>query len=179
MHKVFVSYRHKNEKNYPIDFDYKCKIKLDNLFYGKYINKSVQFGEYDPDNSAEYIKRLIREEKITDSSVIIVLCGPETWSRKHVDWEIYAGLSNTGGNSGLIGVILPNHQEFEKEEISKELLPKRLVDNIISGYASLFKWDYFINNYEKVIEDAFNNRILKKNKIDNSSVQMKNNKHID
>ena len=64
---------------------------------------------YDPDDSDEYIKRLIREDKISDSSVIVVLVGNNTKNRKHVDWEIYAGLrASINGNAGLIGIMLPS-----------------------------------------------------------------------
>ena len=70
-------------------------------------------GEYDPDKSDEYIKRLIREDKVSDSSVVIVLVGPNTRKRKHVDWEIYAGLrSSVNGSYGLVGIMLPELNEL-------------------------------------------------------------------
>ena len=99
-HKVFISFYHHDDEKYKECIEY--------LFDDKIINKSVSDGEFDSNNKDEYIKRLIRENKITDSSIIIVLVGRNTKRRKHVDWEIYAGLRRSiYGSSALIGVILP------------------------------------------------------------------------
>ncbi len=99
-HKVFISFYHHDDQVY--------KNYIDRYLSSNIINKSVMEGEYCTDNSDEYIKRLIREDKISDSSVVVVLVGPNTKNRKHVDWEIYAGLRpSINGNSGLIGIFLP------------------------------------------------------------------------
>lgn len=71
-HKVFVSFYHKDDQKYK---DY-----IDKYLSGNIINKSVSDGEYDPDNCDEYIKRLIREDKVSDASVvekllILISCG--------------------------------------------------------------------------------------------------------
>ena len=66
-HKVFISFYHKDDQAY--------KEYIDKYLSGNIINKSVVDGEYSTDNSDEYIKRLIREDKISDSSVIVVLVG--------------------------------------------------------------------------------------------------------
>lgn len=147
-HKVFISFYHEDDQRY--------KNCLDKMFEDKVINKSVSYGEYDPDDSDEYIKRLIREEKITDSSVIIVLVGKKTRERKHVDWEIYAGLrKSVNGRAGLVGVYLP---EVEDRSDREKFLPKRLKDNVDSGYAEMYDWNEFIDNYEDIIDDAFSNK---------------------
>lgn len=99
-HKVFISFHHANDIQY--------KKKFIEKFGNYFINKSVDEDEYGDVLSDEYVKRLIREDKISDCSVVVVLIGAETYKRKHVDWEIYAGLSGkAGGYSGLIGVLLP------------------------------------------------------------------------
>lgn len=178
-HKTFISYRHKNEHHYPTDEDAKYKRILEGEISSFCINKSVEENEYDTDLSDEYIKRLIREEKISDSSVLIVLCGPETWSRKHVDWEIYAGLRKSiNGQSGLIGVLLPNHPDYHRSHFRADYLPQRLVDNVRSGYANVYDWDYFIKNAHYLIENAFNNRIEKQRCVDNTREQMKYNRSL-
>lgn len=177
-HKIFISYRHKNEKHYPSSIDASYKETLERILEPFCINKSVEENEYDTDLSDEYIKRLIREDKVSDSSVVIVLCGPETWSRKHVDWEIYAGLrASINGRSGLIGVLLPNHPDYNNVFYFSNL-PPRLEDNMKTGYAKLYKWDYFIHNAKTIIEQAFNDRINKSHCADNSREQMKYNKSL-
>lgn len=176
-HKVFISYRHRNERSYPYDADARYKEALERILSLFCINKSVENNEYDTDLSDEYIKRLIRDEKVSDSSVVIVLCGPETWSRKHVDWEIYAGLrSSINGRSGLVGVLLPNHPNYHSYGYSYNNLPPRLADNVKSGYAKIYKWDYFINHAFDIINEAFNDRINKYYRADNSREQMKYNR---
>ena len=178
-HKVFISYRHRNERYYPYDADACYKKELEQRLSLFCINKSVENNEYDTDLSDEYIKRLIREEKVSDSSVIIVLCGPETWSRKHVDWEIYAGLrASVNGRSGLIGVLLPNHPDYVWNNYSYDRIPPRLADNVKSGYANVYKWDCFINHASEIIEKAFEDRVNKYYLADNSREQMKYNKWL-
>lgn len=73
-HKVFISFYHHDDQKYK---DY-----IDRYLSGNIINKSVMNGEYNPDDSDAYIKRLIREEKVSDSSVVVVLVGPNTKKKK-------------------------------------------------------------------------------------------------
>lgn len=164
-HKVFVSFYHKEDQQYK---DY-----IDNFLSQNIINKSVTDGEYDSTNSDQYIKRLIREDKVSDSSVIIVLIGPNTWKRKHVDWEISAGLNaSVNGNSGLIGILLPTYPHIGTN-FSINNLPQRMLDNWNSGYAQLYSWDYAINHFDDIVEKAYFNRVALRNMIDNSRPQMK------
>ncbi len=167
-HKVFVSFYHYDDQDY--------KEYVDHIFMGIVINKSVMNGEYDPDNSDEYIKRLIREDKVSDSSVVLVLVGPNTRKRKHVDWEIYAGLrTSINGNAGLIGVLLPEFPISSGNSYQIEDLPARLADNVRSGYADIYTWSYFIGDFESILDRAFDNRINRKHKIDNTRPQMQRN----
>lgn len=167
-HKVFTSFYHHDDQKY--------KNYIDHYFGNKIINKSVMDGEYDPDNSDLYIKRLIREDKVSNSSVVVVLVGPNTRKRKHVDWEIYAGLrASINGSSGLIGVLLPEFPLSSDNRYSYADLPSRLADNVITGYSDIYLWNDFVNNFESIIDSAFDNRITRKNKIDNSRPQMQRN----
>jgi hypothetical protein len=82
--RVFVSYHHKDEA---------WRREWERLFSGLFINHSVKPGEIDDSNSAEYIKRLIQVDYVTHASAMVVLIGPRTYCRKHVDWEISAALN--------------------------------------------------------------------------------------
>lgn len=167
-HKVFISFYHHDDQAY--------KNYIDKYLSRNIINKSVSDGEYSTDNSDEYIKRLIREEKISDSSVVVVLVGPNTKNRKHVDWEIYAGLrSSVNGNSGLIGIFLPTIRKADNGGYYYADMPARLADNIKSNYADFYDWDYAISNFDAIIEKAFTNRITRRKLIDNSRPQMQKN----
>ena len=167
-HKVFFSFYHKDDQRYK---DY-----IDTFLSDDIINKSVKDGEYNTEISDEYIKRLIREEKISDSSVIVVLVGPNTRKRKHVDWEIYAGLrESVNGSAGLIGVLLPEFALSSDNKYRYEDLPARLGDNVKSGYSDIYTWEYFKDNHLSLIDEAFDNRIKLKEKRDNTRLQMKRN----
>ena len=167
-HKVFVSFYHKDDQ---ADKEY-----IDKYLSGNIINKTVKDDEYSTDNSDEYIKRLIREDKISDSSVVVVLVGPNTKNRKHVDWEIYAGLRpSINGNSGLIGIFLPTVRKADNGGYYYADMPARLADNIKSKYADFYDWDYAISHFDAIIEKAFNNRASRRDLIDNSRPQMQRN----
>jgi hypothetical protein len=162
-HKVFISFYHYDDQTYKDD--------IDNHLSDNIINKSVKSGEYDTDNSDEYIKRLIREDKVSDSSVVVVLVGNNTKKRKHVDWEIYAGLSaSINGSSGLVGILLPTFSGASLEDI-----PARLADNVKSGYAKLYSWNDAVENFDSIIQEAFDSRISKKELMANSRPQKKYN----
>lgn len=164
MHKVFISYYHHDDQYY--------KNYIDLYLSKNIINKSVKAGEYNSDNSDEYIKRLIREDKVSDSSVIVVLIGPNTRKRKHVDWEISAGLNKSvNGCSGLVGILLPELPMIGSEYRPSDM-PGRILDNYFSGYAKLYSWDTAIHNFDDIIEQAFNDRIALKDKVNNSRPQM-------
>ena len=162
-HKVFISFYHYDDQRYRDSFE--------RAFSHLFIIKSVQDGDINTDNSAEYIKRLIQQDYISDSSVCLVLVGTNTWKRKHVDWEISAALNKkVGGHSGLAGILLPEFPLLPDNTYHPSNLPARLYDNAHSNYAKLYKWDWAIEseyNVKSIIETAFKGRemasVLSKN----------------
>jgi len=168
-HKVFISYYHKDDEYY--------RNRFEELFGHLFINKSVEPGDIDTDVSTEYIKRLIQQNYITDTSVLVVLVGPKTYCRKHVDWEISAALSKkVGGYSGLLGLCLPTHPDYGKDRYNADNVPPRLVDNLKSGYAKFYDWIEDGAKIKILIDEAFNNRIEKAHLIDNSRLQFRYNR---
>lgn len=173
-HMVFISYHHDNDDCY--------RKRFEKIFGDIFINKSVQDGEYNEELSADYIKRLIREQKVTSSSVIVVLIGTDTYKRKHVDWEISAGLSNSGGRSGLIGILLPTYYKsvencgLDTNKFNPKTIPLRLYDNYQTNYAKIYKWSTNKNYVKKWIDDAFKRKNNVSLKVDNSRLQFKRNR---
>jgi len=163
-HKVFTSYYHRDDQYYKHEFD--------GAFSHMFINKSVQPGDIATDNSDEYIKRLIQEDYISDASVVVVLVGPNTKSRKHVDWEISAGLNKkTRGYSGLVGILLPSFRLQPNGKYLYADVPPRLADNIKTGYATMYTWDDASTRMKDIIAAAFDGRVSAASKIDNSRIQ--------
>ena len=168
-HKVFISYYHKDDWHY--------RKRFEDLFGHLFINKSVEPGDIDKDNSDEYIKQLIQKDYISGVSVLIVLLGPKTWGRKHVDWEISAALNKkVGGYSGLLGLCLPSHPAYKQKTFKFAYVPPRLVDNINSGYAVIYDWTEIETTMKSWVEQAFKDRVYKTDKIDNSRPQYTNNR---
>lgn len=167
--KVFISYYHEDDEEYRDEFEL--------LFSHLFINKSVCDGEIDVDHSAEYIKRRIHRDYLVDSSVLLILIGPNTWRRKHIDWEISAALSKkVGGYSGLLGLLLPTYPGYKENTYSKETVPPRFLDNLESGYASLFKWTKSEVQIQKYINDAFDRKNTSSNLIVNNRTQFQRNR---
>lgn len=179
-HNLFISFHHKDEA-YKLDFEKN---------HGHhFISKSVQNGDIDPENKDTYTKKLIQEEYISDSSILMAFYGAGTHERKHVDWEISAALSaKVGGHSGFAVMILPTFPVKPFHPVTGEYdvtllfpyLHDRTVANIKSGYAPVYFWGGMYPNMNTVevpdlLHDAFQRRVTHKDKIDNSDEQYKRN----
>ncbi len=79
MHKVFISYHHSNDQKYK-----NALVRFGDQF-SIFIDKSVDSGDIPDECSDEQIRRVIRDEYLTDSTVTVVLVGKETKRRKHID----------------------------------------------------------------------------------------------
>ena len=150
-HRVFISFYHEDQA-YK---DWFVQMMGDDI-----VDESVGDGDIDDDNLAtETIRQYIRDNFIRDATVTIVLIGPCTWQRKHVDWEIGSSLRATRLNSrcGLLGILLPNHPNAGASEYSLNLVPPRLSDNVSGDdpYAAVYNWSYDTNEIRNWIHQAF------------------------
>lgn len=94
----------------------------------------------------------------------------------NIDWEIYAGLrASINGNAGLVGILLPEFPFIDDSHYDLSNLPRRLADNVNSGYGKCYTWENAKNNFDGIVETAFNDRIFLRNRIDNSREQMQKN----
>jgi hypothetical protein len=111
--RVFISYFHKDDERY--------RNRFEDLFGELFQNLSVKPGEINDDNSDGYIAQIIRQNKISEATVLVVLVGNRTYCRKHVDWEIAAALDPRVGDrkAGLVGVILPTCSLFNTNIYAK------------------------------------------------------------
>lgn len=156
IHKVFVSYHHT-----PIDQKY--RDSFERMFHENasiLVSKSVQIGDIDPDLKPETIRQKIRDEYLRDSTVTVVLVGPKTWQRKHVDWEIGSSIRHTEYNprSGLLGILLPNHPSYGEDCYDPFITPPRLHFNKKCGYTKIYDWSTNPVCVQNMIHDAFKRR---------------------
>ncbi|GAP44252.1 protein containing MTH538 TIR-like domain [Lentimicrobium saccharophilum] len=164
--KTFVSYYHRDNQG--------DRARFANLFGDLIVSKSVEDGDIDSDNSDEYIKQLIQKEYLSDTTVLVVLIGPKTKCRMHVDWEISGALNLKVGesNAGLLGILLPSHPDYGTGQATYDLMPARLADNVKSGYAIIRDWTDDRVKVQEYIEEAFERRISMADKRTNSRLQM-------
>ena len=162
---VFLGYCFKNAEKYRQHFE--------RNFLHILVTKFLEPGEIDEIAGEAYVKRLIADRHITAETVHVVLIGPETWGKKHIDWEIAAALTEKeGGNvSGLLGILLPEYEMSPEGRYRFQTISPRLVDNVKSGFAKIYTWDAVCSSDQKirkVVQKAFDNRIVLADKVDNS-----------
>ena len=156
-HKVFISYHHDEDQEHKDRF---VEMMGDNI-----IDRSVDVGDIvDRNLPLDEVRRRIRDDFIADATVTIVLIGPCTWKRKHVDWEIGSSLGDTEKNPrcGLLGILLPKHPDSKKKPTLRNhhLIPPRLADNCKGDdpYARICRWSGSPNDIDRVrqwIHQAF------------------------
>ena len=177
MHKVFISYYHKDDQRYK---DELVKFGTTNSIF---IDASVDTGDipdYLPD---ERIREIIRDKYLRDSTVTIVLVGTETKRRKHIDWEIYSSMYDGAVNkkSGILIINLPGvsdlcsvAHDYEKEIVYPNIkswtsintrveyerrypyMPDRIIDNLLEPEAkiSVAPWNRINETTLKFLIDA-------------------------
>ena len=150
--KCFVSYYHKDDSKY--------KEAFLNLMDDLTVSKSVKSGDISSEVSDEYVKQLIQKEYLHDTTVLIVLIGPKTKCRKHVDWEISGALNFKVGDSyaGLLGLKLPEHDDYGTGSTTHYKIPDRLADNFKSDYAIIRDYTTDRKKLQEYIEQAYSNR---------------------
>ena len=153
-HKVFVSFHHADQQHK----DWFVQFMGDDM-----VDQSVDDGDIDDAHLAtETIRQYIRDRFIRDATVTVVLIGPCTWQRKHVDWEIGSSLRDTRLNSrcGLLGILLPGHPDYRQRSYTPRLIPPRLADNrdLFDPYAHIYHWEQNTNTIRNWIHTAFQRR---------------------
>ena len=134
-HKVFVSFHEQ---------DVKYKESFVRMMGRRIVDRSVDTGNIDDTGlKTATVRQKIRDEYIRDATVTIVLIGPRTWQRRHVDWEIGSSVRRTKRNPrcGLLGIVLPNHANHGKQ-LDPHLIPPRLADNWTDAdsYSVIYDW---------------------------------------
>lgn len=150
-HRVFISFHHQDQ----VYKDWFVQMMGNDI-----VDESVGDGDIDDDNlPTETIRQRIRDNFIRDATVTVVLIGPCTWQRKHVDWEIGSSLRDANRNPrcGLLGILLPNHPNYSTMQYHPRLIPPRLADNCGGNdpYAGIYDWSGRNLNIRKWIHAAY------------------------
>jgi len=161
--KVFISYHHAGDQAYYDAFSKAFHDKYE-VFYDNSLDRAR-------DSEDEgYILRYIRENHLTGSSCLIVLCGADTWRRKYVDWEIKAAIDQ---QMGVLAIQLPTLKPAVAGGGIN--VPGRLIDNINSGYALLERWDTATKTMQGLSDLIEDSLTRSKKLIDNSRARRQRN----
>lgn len=165
-HRCFVSY-HVDDEDEVIQF-------LDDFgdqFIATVVGVTADDDFVDSEDT-DYIMEQIRKKYLGNTTVTIVLVGSCTWSRKFVDWEVYASLRRYRdyAPSGLMAVNLPSMGKTGN-------MPKRVADNVDSenGYARYWVYPDSKRSLRRWIDIAYSARSSKEDLIDNSRARRRNN----
>jgi hypothetical protein len=111
------------------------------ILLGKENCVSCVFKDNELVDKDEFFKKF-RSETLKNIDVVLVLIGASTWKKKYVDWEIYASMldDEITKRKGIIGLILPSREDYEKGHFVRYTVPPRLYDNYHNGYIKIYNW---------------------------------------
>lgn len=167
--KVFISY-HEADTTEVEDFIKTFGPNGQGVFTHKAVGLFGQ-GDFVDSTNPEYVMRQIRAKYLEDSSVTIVLLGHCTHSRRYVDWELKASLTQPalGLPSGVMGIVLPSLG-------TSAHLPERFQENWKPGntdcYAKLWAYPTSGEELRGLVEDAYAARTSRAHLISNSRDMM-------
>jgi hypothetical protein len=158
----FISYHHNNDQDYLTEL--------------RRVVKSMKVADHSlKDDIGHFTDETIYKKvrsKMRTCSVTIVLIGDRTGHRKWVDWEIWASLrgykhpydkSKSFKPNGLLAIFLPTNDHS---------IPRRLEDNIKSGYAVSMNWENLGRDFENKVNYAYGKRNNATRSIRNSRERM-------
>jgi hypothetical protein len=168
--KVFISYHHDDQRE--VDEFINRFAYREGIFIPKMLGTGGIENDLINSTNPAYVMSQIRQRYLQDSTVTIVLIGSCTHSRRYVDWELKASL--TQGSSlpnGVIGIIIPSQG-------NSAYMPPRLKANWSSS--SICYADYIVypkSGYElsQWIEESVMARTFKSHLIKNAQTMMKYN----
>lgn len=169
--KVFISY-HEADTTAVEDFIKAFGPEGEGVFTHKAVGLFGQ-GDFVDSTDPKYVMQRIREKYLEDSTVTIVLLGHCTHSRRYVDWELKASLTQPalGLPNGVMGIVLPSLG-------AEAHLPDRFQENWAQGhnncYATLWQYPTSGAVLRTWIEDAYAARASRGHLIVNSREMMKN-----
>lgn len=106
----------------------------------------------------DYVRWLAKEQALSKNTVVVALVGPTSSTCANIDWDIAAALTNVGaGTAGLVGIMLPHYFDMASEVRNLRIIPHRLSDNTICGYATLYTWEHIMQslfNVQAMVQNA-------------------------
>ena len=149
-------------------------VRFTDVFDNAFDIHSVRTVDLEAEDSQQYIRDLIQGGYIVDGTVLVVLLGAQTYARKMVDWEIAAALETKPTRaSGVLGLRLPTHGDFGKNTVAPARIPKRLAENVKSGYCAVHDWTESEQQLQAWVNEAIRNARQKTHLVENTADPLK------
>jgi len=170
--KVFISYHH-NDQHEVDEFINRFAYR-ENIFIPKILGVNGIENDLINSTNPAYVMNQIRQRYLQDSTVTILLLGSCTHSRRYIDWELKASLTQGSYTpNGVMSIILPSQG-------NSVWLPPRLEDNWNQGNKNCYIHHWIYPSSSQVlsnwIEDAYSARTNRSHLISNSQIMMKYNR---
>ncbi len=136
--QVFVAYHHRGDQRAVDKFVKDFSEDLE-VFTDHSVERAADSTDVD------YLARVCRE-RITGTSVTVVMVGRQTGGRKFVDWEIMDTLRK---EHGLVGITVPGLDG------SDAWVPQRLADNQKTGYAKWYRYPSSATDLRRILDQAY------------------------
>lgn len=167
---IFISYYYNESREYMEKIKKFLETKFDNI---NIIYERVNYKHKGLNDKA--ITKIIRENYLRISSLIIILLSKNAWKRKHIDWELSAALRHTKSNSRkpVIAILTPDYGTTFLSQTNKTSI--RIIRNVKNEYIEIIFWNNFfnVNNVKEIINKAIENS-KKINPINNDTLRRKN-----
>ena len=155
MERLFLSGDPRDSERYRLAF----ATSFGHLFAPQRVGPGIP----DAGSASEYIDALRRLGVIDAASIVVVLVSRMAHASRRVDWEIAAGLEPEPPDAaGLLGIMLPEvPRRIAHEGTGLAVpffdygdMPPRLADNVKSGYARIYDWNWLCADEARVAEAA-------------------------
>ncbi len=118
-------------------------------------------GDLDSASASAYIETIRRLGLIDAVTVVVVLVSRNSRASRRIDWEIAAALSADGAGRGaaaLFAIMLPDLPRRRPRAaegsaapfFEYQTMPPRLADNVRSGYARIYDWNWLCADEARV-----------------------------
>jgi hypothetical protein len=99
-------------------------------------------------------------DALSEATVTVVLIGPQTRSSRWVDKEIELAMQGTANRppTGLVAVILPEHEDYSRPFYDPENVPLRIHEHVSRESAILRKWTENPDELQSWIAEATQRR---------------------
>ena len=122
--------------------------------------RPARTGDLEATSADAYIETMRRLHLVDSATIVAVLVSRSSRASRRIDWEIAAALRSDGadGPAALFAVMLPEIPRRPPRDEDRaaapffeyDTMPPRLADNVRSGYARIYDWNWLCTDESRV-----------------------------